>query len=235
MLKNESHIEVLFSIENLDNYYIRTSIFNALKSCLPFFKGKLLDVGCGKMPYKEYILKHSKVENYAGLDISTAIEYDKEVKPDYTWDGNTIPFENETYDTVMATEVLEHCPMPAQTLNEMYRVLRKDGYLFLTVPFLWTLHEIPHDEYRYTPFALQRLLKETGFANIEIKATGGWHASLAQMLGLWVRRSGLTKRKKKYLSKLLKPIIYYLMKKDRLPTHFSEGLMITGLFVLAKK
>jgi ubiquinone/menaquinone biosynthesis C-methylase UbiE len=226
---------ISFSIENLDNYYIRVSIFNALKNCLPYFKGKLLDVGCGKMPYKEYILKHSETKNYVGLDIETALVYDKDIRPDYTWNGNTMPFEDDAYDTVMATEILEHCPLPSQTLNEMYRVLKNDGYLFLSVPFLWTLHEVPHDEYRYTPFALHRLLKEAGFADIEIKAGGGWHASLAQMLGLWVKRSGLTKRKEKYLSKLLKPIIQYLIKQDRIPTHFSEGLMITGLFVLAKK
>jgi len=231
----DDFINIPFTIENLDRYYIRTSIFNALRDSLPFFKGKLLDVGCGKKPYKNFILANSDVNEYTGLDIETALEYDKDVKPDYTWDGNIIPFENESYNTIMATEVLEHCPVPTQTLGEMYKVLKKDGYLFLTVPFLWPLHETPHDEYRYTPFALQRMLEEVGFRSIEIKSSGGWHASLAQMLGLWVRRSGLSNRKKKYLSKVLKPIIKYLIKKDTPPNHFCEGIMMPNLYVLAKK
>jgi SAM-dependent methyltransferase len=200
-----------------------------------FFKGRLLDVGCGKMPYKNYILQNGSVSEYVGLDIETAIEYDENVKPDYTWDGNVIPFESDSYDTIMATEVLEHCPFPSQTLGEMYRVLKKDGYIFLTVPFLWNLHETPHDEYRYTPFALRRLLSEAGFVNIEIKASGGWHASMAQMLGLWVRRSGLPRALKLFLSILLKPVIKCLMKKDRIPATFHEGAMIAGLYATAKK
>ncbi|NCQ15092.1 MAG: class I SAM-dependent methyltransferase, partial [Flavobacteriales bacterium] len=43
---------------------------------LPYFKDELLDIGCGKMPYKKYLLEHSKVNNYVGLDIETALEYD---------------------------------------------------------------------------------------------------------------------------------------------------------------
>ena len=187
------------------------------------------------MPYRNYILENSDVEKYVGLDIETAIEYNKEVKPDYTWDGKTMPFHNEMFDTILATEVLEHCPNPNTTLSEIYRVLCKDGHIFMTVPFLWNLHETPHDEYRYTPFALNRLLNETGFKNIEIRAGGGWHASLAQMMGLWVRRSGLPHRKKKLLSIIFKPIIKYLLKKDVPPTEFREGQMITNLFIFATK
>ena len=226
---------VPFTSDNLDRYLIRTSIFNAIKDTLPLFKGDLLDVGCGKMPYKKHILENSTTKTYTGLDIETALEYDSAVRPDYTWKGDKIPFEDESYDTILATEVLEHCPEPIQILNEIYRVIKKDGYVFLTVPFLWPLHETPHDEYRYTPFALNRLLEAAGFKNIVIKSGGGWHASMAQMLGLWVRRSGISGAKQKYLSKLLKPIIRYLIKKDTIPTSFYEGLMIPNLFVTAQK
>ncbi|RZJ49590.1 MAG: class I SAM-dependent methyltransferase, partial [Chryseobacterium sp.] len=61
------------------------------------FQNVFLDVGCGKMPYKEYILKNSPVEIYHGLDIETAMEYEAGVKPDFEWDGVIMPFENETY------------------------------------------------------------------------------------------------------------------------------------------
>jgi len=233
--KYDNFINIPFTIENLDSYFIRTSILNAINENLSYFKGKLLDFGCGKMPYKEYILEKSSISEYIGLDIENTLEYDKNIKPNYTWDGNKIPFENDSFNTIIATEVLEHCYNPIQTLKEIFKVLSKDGHLFITVPFLWTLHEVPHDEYRYTPFSLQKMLEGVGFKIIIIKSTGGWHASLAQMLGLWVRRSGLSKKKEKYMSKILKPIIKYLMKKDIPPTCFYEGLMIPSLYVLAKK
>ncbi|RVT75873.1 SAM-dependent methyltransferase [Flavobacterium sufflavum] len=233
-MKDFTKIE--FTIENLDRYYIRTYIFNAIKDTLPQFKGSLLDIGCGKMPYENYILENSKVDKYVGLDIEGALEYDKKIKPDFAWDGQIMPFEDNCFECAFGTEVLEHCPDPKVTLKEVFRVLKPKGVFFFTVPFLWNLHEVPHDEYRYTPFSLKRHLEDSGFREIEIKATGGWHASMAQMLGLWVRRSPMTNRKRYWLSLFLKPVIKFLIKMDKnTQVKFVEGQMITGLYGIAKK
>nr|WP_255478092.1 class I SAM-dependent methyltransferase [Flavobacterium sp. 9R] len=212
------------------------SIFNALKVTIPKLKDNLLDIGCGKMPYREYILKNSRVNNYVGLDIEDALQYDSEIKPDFTWNGKEMPFEDSSFECAFGTEVLEHCPNPEVVLKEVFRVLKPNGLFFFTVPFIWNLHEVPNDEYRYTPFSLQRHLEASGFTDIKIKATGGWHASMAQMLGLWVRRSPMSSRKRNVLSCISKPIIKYLIKLDK-PEHvvFKEGQMITGLYGTAKK
>lgn len=232
----DNFTNISFTTENLDRFYIRTSIFNALKETLPKLEGNLLDIGCGKMPYKEYILKNSAVTKYIGLDIENALEYDSDVKPDFSWNGIKMPFENQFFDCAFGTEVLEHCPQPEIVLKEVFRVLKPQGVFFFTVPFLWNLHEVPNDEYRYTPFSLERHLVNSGFNDIEIKATGGWHASMAQMLGLWVRRSPMSKTKRDWLSVILKPIIRFLIKVDkRTQITFKEGQMITGLYGIAKK
>jgi SAM-dependent methyltransferase len=233
---DDNFINIPFTINNLDRYFIRTSIIKAINSSLLHFKGELLDVGCGKMPYKKYLLENSNVNNYSGLDIENALEYDADIKPDFTWDGIQMPFEDEQFETAFGTEVLEHCPSPEVILKEVSRILKPGGVFFFTVPFLWPLHEVPHDEYRYTPFALRRLLEETGFQDIEIKATGGWHASMAQMLGLWVTRAPMNTRKRKWLSAILKPLIKYLIKMDRFNDKgFHESQMITSLYGIAKK
>ena len=236
MKKEDKFLNIPFTSSNLDIYLIRTSILVYLKQSLPFFKSELLDVGCGKMPYKDYILENSEVKNYVGLDIENALEYDKGVKPDYFWDGINMPFQNESFNCAMATEVLEHCPKPEIVLKEVLRVLKPGGVFFFTVPFLWNLHEVPHDEYRYTPFALERHLKNSGFKEIEIKATGGWHASMAQMLGLWVRRSPMKENKRKWLLKMIKPVMKKLIELDKPEqVKFNDGQMITGLYGTAKK
>ncbi|WOD43982.1 class I SAM-dependent methyltransferase [Hwangdonia lutea] len=228
--------DIPFSNENIDRYIIRKAILSALNSSLSNFKGNLLDIGCGKMPYKKYILENSKVKNYVGLDIENALTYDMAIKPDITWNGTRMPFENDSFNCAFGTEVLEHCPEPEIVLKEVFRILKPEGIFFFTVPFLWNLHEVPNDEYRYTPFSLERHLKNSGFSNIEIKATGGWHASMAQMLGLWVRRSAMSSRKRKVFSIILKPVMKYLIKKDNLEAvRFKEGQMITGLYGIAKK
>ncbi|MBR9847723.1 MAG: class I SAM-dependent methyltransferase [Algicola sp.] len=228
--------ELKLETQNLDVYYIRHSIFSAIKKVSEKFEGTLLDVGCGKMPYKDYLMTNSDISEYIGLDIENAIEYDSHIKPDFTWDGVTMPFEKNSYNCAMATEVLEHCPKPELILKEINRVLKPEGILFFTVPFLWNLHEVPNDQYRYTPFALKRHLIASGFKDVEIKATGGWHASMGQMLGLWVRRSPMSQRKRKLLSQLLKPVISFLIRRDNSENvNFKEGQMITGLYGYAKK
>lgn len=233
---NKDFINIQYTKYNLDRYYIRMSILKAFTSCLSKMNGKLLDIGCGKMPYKEYILTNSNVSDYVGLDIENALIYDVEIKPDYTWNGKVMPFENDSFDCAFGTEVLEHCPEPEMVLKEVLRVMKPNGVFFFTVPFLWNLHEVPHDEYRYTPFSLERHLRNSGFKEIEIRATGGWHAAMAQMLGLWVRRSAMGSMKRNFLSIVLKPIIKYLIELDK-PEQivFKEGQMITGLYGIARK
>jgi len=233
-MKVDNFINIPFTNDNLDLYYIRSSIFKSLQRALPQFKGELLDIGCGKMPYKKYVLENSNVQQYIGLDIESAIAYDDHVKPDFTWDGNVMPFNDNSFDTAFGTEVLEHCPEPFKILREVSRVLKPDGIFFGTVPFLWPLHETPHDEYRYTPFSLERHLKEAGFDQITIKATGGWHAAMAQMLGLWIKRSRMSPTKRRILSYVIKPVMRKLISLDKADkVRFNESQMITGLYFIA--
>jgi SAM-dependent methyltransferase len=232
----DNFIDIPFSDDNLDRYIIRTSIKRSLDEYLKFFRGKLLDAGCGKMPYRNYIQNNSHIKEYVGLDLDVAINYDENIKPDFSWDGIAMPFQDNEFDTCIATEVLEHCPEPEVFLKEVYRVLKPDGVFFFTVPFLWNLHEVPHDEYRYTPFSLERHFKKSGFSKIEIKATGGWHASMAQMIGLWVKRSHLDNRKRKWAIKLAKPVMKKLLQMEgNTKVRLKEGQMITGLYGILKK
>jgi SAM-dependent methyltransferase len=235
--RNRQFIAPEFNSEQYDRFIVRSSVLRALKGAIPKFGKHHLDVGCGKMPYRELILlENQNIHMYTGLDIATARPYDEAVRPHYTWDGVTMPFKEGLFDSAMATEVLEHCPEPEITLRETLRVLKPGGILFFTVPFLWNLHEVPHDEYRYTPFSLERHLLNAGFTQIEINATGGWHASLAQMLALWVRRAPMREGTKKRMAWVLKPWIKRLLKKDAMTAvKFKEGQMITGLYGFAVK
>ena len=104
------------------------------------------------MPYKDYLLARTDIKKYTVLYIENALVYESQITPDVYWDGVKMPFEDSTFDSCMATEVLEHCPNTEILLKEVSRVLKPEGTLFFTVPFLWNLHEVPNDEYRYTPF-----------------------------------------------------------------------------------
>lgn len=225
---NTSFTNPQLTSENLDRYYVRSSILKAILKATPRFHGKFLDVGCGQMPYRDMITDRSKVSEYMGMDLGNNIYADR-LAPDLIWDGVSIPLQDRTINCAMATEVLEHCPDPQTVMDEVFRVLKPRGTFFFTVPFLWPLHDAPYDEYRYTSFALHRIFSKAGFINIEVNALGGWDASLAQMLGLWVNRRPFGKRKRKVLRVLVKPIIKFLIGRDYKPEPMS-GPMVTGWY-----
>lgn len=222
-------------LTSLDLYHIRSRIETALRQVLPDLHGSVLDVGCGQMPYKPLLTAPpSQVTRYIGLDLQDNPIHNN--RPDITWQDGRIPLEDDSIDCAICTEVLEHCPDPEAVLREVCRILKPDGLLFFTVPFLWPLHEVPYDQYRYTPYALERHLSNAGFAQIEIRALGGWDASLAQMLGLWVRRRPMHRWLRAGLSLLAWPLIWVLLKVDaQRPTIFRESVMITGLSGTARK
>lgn len=220
---------------NLDRYLIRTSILNAVLSYRHLLTGRLLDVGCGQMPYKKAILRpNGSATDYIGLDLAENLVHRNQ--PDITWDGARIPLNDECIDSVLCTEVLEHCPKPEEVLLEIYRVLKPSGVALFTVPFIWPLHETPFDHYRYTPYSLRSLMSNAGFGKIEIFASGGWDASLAQLLGLWVRRRKMHRLARSILSIALYPIYRLLILIDSGETDvFREGDSFPGLYCIAEK
>ena len=224
---SNSFINLQLSRGNLESYIVSSEILKAVTNAIPLFSGRLLDSGCGSMPYKKLILSNSAITNYTGLDIEAGLNYD-DIQPDYLWDGKKMPFDDKAFDVVISTEVLEHVSDPDAYLKEVKRVLKPGGIFFFTVPFLMSLHEVPHDYYRYTPFALEMIFKRTGFTDIKIKPLGGYHAAMAQMLGLWVNMY-LWGKKKKIMRVIAKPIIAYLYKNDKAPSNFKKSTMIVGL------
>ncbi len=228
---------IKYSSNTLDTFYPLSNRLNLIRRVLPYFKGTHIDVGCGRTPYKDMIQEEGNIDKYIGIDIPNPFHQSEGEAPDMFWDGITLPLEDNSVDSAMLIEVLEHCPKPEIVLKEVNRVLKPNAIVFITVPFLWNLHEIPYDEYRYTPFSLRRMIEESNFEDIEMEGTGGWDASLATILGAWVRRSSMSKIKRNILTKILAPIIKILYMSDIKYDlkDFSEGKMFNGFWCIASK
>ena len=139
---------------------------------------RILDAGAGTKPYLPVYQKY----------FSSCISFDMSTSPhnitcvDLISSATALPFQSDSFDCIVCTEVLEHVPVPINVLKEFQRVLKKNGMLFLTTPFLVPLHEMPNDYYRYTPSALQYMARQAGLTVENIVAKGGYFAfALLQM------------------------------------------------------
>ncbi len=153
---------------------------------------KVIDIG-GKKKNKRGAFDIEKYDlnvQYANLDEST--------EPDYLCDVAEIPVEAGEFDTAIMGELLEHLPDPIPALTEAYRVLKKDGVLLITTPFMFHEHADPYDFGRYTEYWYKQKLTELGFTDIEVHRHGGFFSVLANMVKLWayeLNKSGRPKFK----------------------------------------
>jgi SAM-dependent methyltransferase len=139
-------------------YAARKELFKNVESLSHLIQGRVLDVGCGSKPYRQLF----QCSEYVGLEIDTAANRLTK-RADYFYDGLIFPFEDAQFDTIIASQVLEHVFNPTVFLGELNRVLRPEGGVMLTVPFAWDEHEQPFDYARYTSFGLKHLLEQNGF------------------------------------------------------------------------
>lgn len=105
----------------------------------PYVKNKIvLDIGCWSGQIEKLAVEDAK--EITGIDPGgDAIDFAKKNNPKAHFEVGTIgsiPFEDNSFDTVLLLEVLEHIPNGTETsgLDEINRVLKKGGFLILTTP-----------------------------------------------------------------------------------------------------
>jgi 2-polyprenyl-3-methyl-5-hydroxy-6-metoxy-1,4-benzoquinol methylase len=76
--------------------------------------------------------------------------------------GQTIPFNEGTFDAVVLMNVLEHVYENRRLVQNIAKILKPGGKLILTVPFLLKVHQAPFDFSRYTPYYLDNLAHDSG-------------------------------------------------------------------------
>lgn len=160
-----------------------------------------------------------------------SLDIDPERQPDIVGDICTIPFKNQ-FDVVVMSEVLEHVHAPQQALDNVHSTLREGGVLVLTTPFIFPLHDRPHDFYRYTRYGLAHLLRS--FENVSIEARNGYFATIDV---LWVRLWREQSRRAQLMAYLMIPLVYFVKRPfssllDRIIQ--ADGLT-SGYVVVANK
>jgi SAM-dependent methyltransferase len=138
-----------------------------------YARGALLDVGCGERPYEHC---GAPLTRWIGLDA------DGNSAADIHGFADAIPLAENSVDTILCTQVLEHVPDAEKALRELHRVLRPGGIAILTVPQYWPLHEEPYDFRRYTRIGFEQLIRSHGFEILDYRAQGRGAAVAGQAL-----------------------------------------------------
>ncbi len=165
-----------------------------LQGQVTHLKGKLLDVGCAD----RWLASHCPAEvEYIGLDFPPTGAGLYSAHPDIFADAARLPLLDASVDAVVCLEVLEHVCHPQAALAEFARVLKSGGTMLFSMPFLYPIHDAPHDFQRLTEYGLRRDFNAAGFDIVRLEKLGhAVHAAglllcLALVGGLYERRSWL--------------------------------------------
>lgn len=161
-------------------------------------RGRLLDAGAGKLSYRHLV--KPLCDEYKSMDFNQT-----HPELDYLSDIQSMPLKNETFDTVLSAEVLEHVPDPEKALREIHRVLKPGGKLVISIPHLMYMHNEPNDFYRYTKYGLRTLLERVGFIVEYLEPSGSIFSFLQGIIATTV--VGLV-----YRIPILWPIVFFISK-----------------------
>ena len=132
--------------------------------------GVVMDVGAKDGRYRPLVPS----TEYLTLDIRP------ESGADIVGDVHDVPRGSDSLDTVLATEVLEHCYDPAQAVREIHRILRPGGVCVLSTRFIHAYHPDPHDYFRFSRDGLELLFRD--FSRVELTPLGNRLQSIWMML-----------------------------------------------------
>jgi len=141
-------------------------------------QGKIIDLGCGSAPLYGAYAPLTSCQDF--LDVENRLNHSS---LDYSACLNEpISCVKQKYDSAILSDVLEHLERPEIALSSIHSMLKKGGVLMMSVPFLYGIHESPHDFRRFTKYGLQFELNLAGFNRIEIHEIGGLASTISTLL-----------------------------------------------------
>ena len=186
---------------------------------------KVLNVGAG-----------GNIETYLNNKFSfvRSIDVDVNRKPDQVIDVcdlNQLRNLTFTPQLICMFEVLEHTKNPINAIQNLYEIIDENNYVMLSTPFIFHIHDEPHDFFRFTKYGLETLFEN--FKEVVVKPRNGWFETI---LVLFVR----LRMERNILSKIIGNLfilIYFLLTPITylLQSIIKSEKITTGYFVYAKK
>jgi len=216
-------------------------ILRMMKSNISVDLENILEVGCGKGGFS--IRMAEKCQNVVGLDLSASSIRDAKnlarrsryhQNVDFVvGDAQFLPFKDGSGFVTVCSETLEHVPHFTKAFQELARVTKKSGYLFVTVPnyistqllelWLWSLigeGGRRHGLHIFHYFKVKKLFKERGLEICDIRGTDFIHIPF-----LSLKRMDWSNEMLSNESSLLR-FMRFLERYDRLMCFFGSNIGI---------
>ena len=147
----------------------------------------ILDAGAGELKFKpdcdhlHYVAQDFGQYEGTGDEGLQTGEWDN-ARLDIVSDITDIPVNDESFETLLCTEVLEHIPDAVSALKEFSRILKPGGTLLITAPFASLTHFAPYHFCGYNKYWYQHHLPKLGFDIEALDHNGSWFHFVAQEL-----------------------------------------------------
>jgi|TARA_B100002003_G_scaffold240145_1_gene260361 ubiquinone/menaquinone biosynthesis C-methylase UbiE len=142
---------------------------------------KVIDIGCAGGTTLKFLTKNG-FSNTSGIDLSSkAIKHCKSrgIKNVTCQDATKTTFKDNTFDTLVSSDVVQNIPDDSKALKEWHRIAKKGGRLILftdAYQWLWSKHdESAHALRRYSLSQLKRKVKRAGWT---IEKSSYWNMML---------------------------------------------------------
>lgn len=177
-------------------------ISKEIKEC----RGIVLDIGAADGWLGQHL---DSTEKYISLDYpDTAIGL-YGVRPHIFADACRMPIADASVGAVACYEVLEHVRQPAAVLAEVRRILVPGGVAEFTMPFLYPIHDAPHDYQRWTQHGWLRSIERAGLVLDEIEPRG--HALRAAAIIMCLGLAGPFRNSRPAMMLLGLPVLLALL------------------------
>lgn len=189
---------------------------------------RVLDIGSGGSSYHQFF------PHRLTLDVDPARN------PEVVGDAHNLPFLDGEFEVILCTEVLEHVKNPFKVEEEIWRVLKLGGVLILTTRFVFPLHDVPNDFWRFTKYGLAHL-----FSRWEIVELVEEAGTMSTMAVLFQRIVFQTKLRFNKVSKLFLLGFVWLLDHshsfiveeygDIKKTEREEHILASGYYIVCRK
>ena len=188
-----------------------------------YIKGRTIDVGAGSAKYSDIIKTHAS--EYVAFDIMPGKNID------VVGDVLNMPFENDSFDTVISTQVLEHVEKPWVMVKEITRILKSGGVCLLSAPLMVPYHPAPQDYFRFTHVGMRSLF-QNDFEIIECQPYGKTYIVLFEA----IKQAYFHPYKKNKQSKWSERFLRYLEKVCLFLDKFVKNSQIyANVYIIARK